>query len=155
VAHNTQGPMDLFKPNALKGEWSPFGDGKILVRLIPQDVDAGFHKAHLGDKQEFDPERMHAYLLCRASYALLDTENIWAPGEMVAKALPKERAAGEPAPDRRPDGMVRLDGLWSDAVKHAVLAETMEKRMLGFHVLDASKALAARIEVKKEELGKA
>jgi hypothetical protein len=40
-------------------------------------------------------------------------------------------------------------------VKRQVLAEVMERGLLGFYVLDCSKSLAAKAEAKKEQLGKA
>jgi len=156
--------LDLFKPNTLKGEWFPFGDGELLVRIIPNDVDAKLHKGRYGDKTRELIEKeggdhlgmltMHLYLLDRACYALVDSKNVWAPADMVT-ALPKELPTGAAQPERREDGMVRLDGFWSEEVKRQVLAEALERGHLGFYVLDCSKSLSAKVEAEKEKLGKA
>ena len=157
--------MDLFRPQTLKGEWFPFGDGQVLVRLIPADVDAVFRKSHYKDRTSADIEKeggeclglalMTAYVLDRACHALVDTKNVWAPQEMVAGALPTELPAGAPGPETRADGMVRLDGFWSDAMKRVLLKELLRNDQLGMYAVDCSRSLAAKVEAKKEALGKA
>jgi hypothetical protein len=156
--------MDLFRPKTLTGEWFPFGDGEILVRLIPADVDAAFLKNHYRDRTTADVAReggdqlnlalTSAYILDRACYALVDSKNVWAPRDMVAQALPKELPPGAAQPEQREDGMLRLDGFWSDAVKKSVLKELLTHGLLGNYVQVCSRGLAAKVAARKEELGK-
>ena len=155
--------MDLFKPKTLTGEWFPFGDGEVLVRFIPADVDAALLKKHYRDRTTADVAReggdqlnlalTSAYILDRACYALVDTKNVWAPRDMVA--LPNEVPLAAAQPEEREDGMVRLDGFWSEAVKKAVLKELLTQGLLGHYVQACSKSLAAKVAARKEELGKA
>jgi hypothetical protein len=156
--------MDIFRPNTLAGEWFPFGDGEVQCRHIPADVDAAFRKTHYKDRTSADIEKeggdylniaiTTAYVLDRACYALVESKNLWAPAAMVDSAMPQLSPPGG-GPERRADGMVRLDGYWSDAVKRAVLKETLVNGQLGMYVIDCSKSLAAKVEAKKEALGKA
>ena len=158
--------MQLIKQGSTEGRWFEFRESAramgspeertsadlacFRVRRIPTQFDRTTYTDVYGAKQELrrrrgevvtetDPLKSQEYTLRLAAYALVDSFEAEVPAEIVA-------AAGVQA-----EGMTKLDGRWSDAVKRAVFGELPA---LASWVVQCASSLNASAAEEESQLGK-
>lgn len=147
--------MELIKAGSQDGKWFPYaGDAEFKVRRIPTGLEKESYFRHFGKRAEVrrkggavisdtDVEAAQAHNQAMARIALVDSRNVLVPHELVKEVLP----AAEPDPE----GMVRLDGRWSDDVRRVVLAEVPT---LAGWVQEKAYSLTTRAAEEENDLGK-
>ena len=158
--------MQLIKAGSTEGRWFEFRESAramgspeertsadlacFRVKRIPTQLDRETYTAVFGPKQELrrrrgeviseaDPLKSQEYTLRLANFALVDSFEAEVPAEIVALA------------GIRGEGMVRLDGQWSEAVKRAVFGELPA---LASWVVACASSLNASAAEEEKELGK-
>lgn len=147
--------MELIKAGSQDGKWFPYaGDAEFKVRRIPTGLEKESYFKHFGKRAEVrrkggavisdtDVEAAQAHNQAMARIALVDSKNVLVPHELVKEILPLVEPDGE--------GMVRLDGRWSDDVRKVVLAEVPT---LAAWVQEKAYSLTTRAVEEEADLGK-
>jgi hypothetical protein len=145
--------MQLIKSAAAEGVWFSYaGDAEFKIRRIPTGLEKESYFKHFGRKTEVrrkggavisetNVEEAQQHNQEMARYALVDSRNVLVPGALI----------GVNGFDPDPEGMVKLDGRWTDEIRRVVLAEVLS---LSAWVLEKANSLTTRAAEEEAELGK-
>jgi len=154
--------MQLVKSGAIQGHWFTYeveGEPKparFKVRRIPSAFDRQTYFSTFGRKiearrkagaiiQDTDLEQTQRYQMELAVYALVDSEDVQVPRELL------EGAAPETAPGETADALVTLDGRWSESIKRVVFGELPQ---LMRWVIEQANSLSLQAAKEETDLGK-